>query len=164
MNIQTVDVGHSPMEWQKNRFPKSFHDKIYVCHDGIRTDILGPDPDASIELGRLEKPLTRADEVVTYMARNLETTRGFHQLMRAIPHLQKLRPNARILIVGGNETSYGGANKHEGGLRGQMETEVGHLIDWDRLHFIGQVPYSEFQKIIQISRCHIYLTLSLIHI
>ena len=159
MNIQTVDVGHSPMEWQKNRFPKSFHDKIYVCHDGIRTDILGPDPDASIELGRLEKPLTRADEVVTYMARNLETTRGFHQLMRAIPHLQKLRPNARILIVGGNETSYGGANKHEGGLRGQMETEVGHLIDWDRLHFIGQVPYSEFQKIIQISRCHIYLTM-----
>ena len=159
MNIQTVDIGHSPMRWQRDRFPASFHDKIYVCHDGIRTDKLKPNPDASVALGRLDRPLTRQDEIVTYMARNLETTRGFHQLMRALPHLQKLRPNARILVVGGNDTSYGGSNKHQGGLRGQMEAEVGHLLDWDRLHFIGQVPYSEFQKIIQISRCHIYLTM-----
>lgn len=159
MNIQTVDLGHAPMYWQRNRFPKSFHEKIYVCHDGIRTDKLRPDPNASITLGRLARPLTSDDEVVTYMARNLETTRGFHQLMRALPHLQKARPNARILIVGGNDTSYGGKNKHKGGLRGQMEAEVGHLLDWERLHFIGQVPYSDFQKIIQISRCHIYLTM-----
>jgi len=108
MNIQTVDVGHSPMRWQRDRFPASFHDKIYVCHDGIRTDKLKPNPDASVALGRLDRPLTREDEIVTYMARNLETTRGFHQLMRALPHLQKLRPKARILVVGGNDTSYGG--------------------------------------------------------
>lgn len=159
MNIQTVDTGHAPTRWQRDRFPPSFHDKIYVCHDGIRTDRLLPDPDVQVSLGRLDRPITRDDEIVTYMARNLETTRGFHQLMRALPHLQKMRPNARVLVVGGNDTSYGGKNKHQGGLRGQMEAEVGHLLDWDRLHFLGQVPYTDFQKIIQVSRCHIYLTM-----
>ncbi|MEM6340069.1 MAG: glycosyltransferase family 4 protein [Pseudomonadota bacterium] len=159
VNIETVDLGHSPMLWQRDRFPKRFHEKIYVCHDGIRTDKLGPNPDAQISLGRIDHPLTRNDEIVTYMARNMETTRGFHQFMRAVPHIQRQRPEARILVVGGNDTSYGGKNKHPGGLRGQMEKEVGHLINWDRLHFLGQVPYVEYQKIIQISRCHIYLTM-----
>lgn len=93
------------------------------------------------------------------MARNLETTRGFHQFMRALPMIQKARPNARVLVIGGNETSYGGKSKHPGGLRGQMEAEVGHLLDWDRLHFLGQVPYRSYQQIIQISSCHIYLTM-----
>lgn len=158
-NIEQVTLGHSPTMWQRNRFPKSFHDKIYVCHDGIRTDKLVPKKKASVTLGRIGRPLTRKDEIVTYMARNLETTRGFHQFMRALPHIQKARPNARILVVGGNETSYGGKSKHPGGLRGQMEAEVGHLLDWDRLHFLGQVPYENYQSIIQISSCHIYLTM-----
>ena len=159
VNIEAVDIGHSPTQWQRDRFPASFHDKIYVCHDGIRTDRLTPDKDAEVSLGRIGRPLTAQDEIVTYMARNLETTRGFHQFMRALPHIQKARPEARILVIGGNEVSYGGKSKHPGGLRGQMEAEVGHLLDWDRLHFLGQVPYSDYQRIIQISRCHIYLTM-----
>ncbi|MEM6372295.1 MAG: glycosyltransferase family 4 protein [Pseudomonadota bacterium] len=159
VNIQTVDLAHSPTQWQRDRFPPSFHDKMYVCHDGIRTDKLRPDANASITLGRIGRPLTRKDEVVTYMARNLETTRGFHQFMRALPAIQTARPNARILVIGGNDASYGGKSKHPGGLRGQMEAEVGHLLDWDRLHFLGQVPYENYQQIIQISTCHIYLTM-----
>ncbi|MEP1199805.1 glycosyltransferase family 4 protein [Tateyamaria sp.] len=159
VNIEVVDVAHSPTWWQRNRFPPSFHEKIYVCHDGIRTDKLLPDPKASVSLGRIGRPLTASDEVVTFMARNLETTRGFHQFMRALPLIQKARPNARVLVIGGNEASYGGKSKHPGGLRGQMEAEVGHMLDWDRLHFLGQVPYANYQQIIQISTCHIYLTM-----
>lgn len=159
VNIEAVDLGHSPTMWQRNRFPESFHDKIYVCHDGIRTDKLVPNKKASVTLGRIGRPLTKKDEIVTFMARNLETTRGYHQFMRAVPHIQKARPNARILVIGGNDVSYGGKSKHPGGLRGQMEAEVGHLLDWDRLHFLGQVPYEDYQKIIQISTCHIYLTM-----
>ncbi|WP_415922311.1 glycosyltransferase family 4 protein [Tateyamaria sp. SN6-1] len=158
-NIEQVTLGHSPTYWQRDRFPKSFHDKIYVCHDGIRTEQLVPNPDAVVTLGRLETPLTRQDEIITYMARNLEITRGFHQFMRALPAIQKARPNARIIVIGGNDASYGGKNKHPGGLRGQMEAEVGHLLDWDRLHFLGQVPYKDYQHIIQISSCHLYLSM-----
>ena len=34
---------------------------------------------------------------------------------------------------------------------------MGHLVDWSRVHFLGQVPYADFQRVVQISRCHIYL-------
>jgi glycosyltransferase involved in cell wall biosynthesis len=158
-NIQTVDLGVVPTEWQKNTFPINFHNKFYTCHDGIRTDRLGPDPTVSVSLGRLEHPLTRNDEVVTYMARNMERARGFHIFMRALPKILAERPNARVLAIGGDNTSYGRKSDHVGGLRGEMEAEVGHLIDWDRVHFLGQVPYEKYCQIVQLSRCHIALTM-----
>ncbi|MBF9029427.1 glycosyltransferase [Rhodobacterales bacterium HKCCE3408] len=156
-NIQTVDLGQSPTLWQRDTFPKSFHDKIYVCHDGIPTDRLRPDPDVSLSLGRAGT-LTRSDEVFTYMARNLEPTRGFHQFMRALPLIQEARPNARCIVIGGNEVSYGRKSAEEGGYRAQMEREVGDRVDWNRVHFLGRVPYEDYCRIIRLSRCHIYLT------
>lgn len=158
-NIQTVDRGLVPTRWQKERFPASFHDKFYVCHDGIRTDRLGPDPDVSLNLGRLEAPLTRDDEVITYMARNMERARGFHVFMRALPKILDARPNARVLVIGGNQTSYGRESKHPGGLRGEMEQELGQRVDWERTHFLGRVPFEMYTRVIQISRCHMSLTM-----
>jgi glycosyltransferase involved in cell wall biosynthesis len=117
-----------------------------------------PDPMASVPLGRLGRAVTRQDEIFTYMARNMEPTRGFHKFMRALPHILAARPNARALIIGGNEVSYGKASDAKGGYRAEMEREVGDRVDWDRVHFLGKVPYPAYQKIIQVSRCHIYLT------
>jgi glycosyltransferase involved in cell wall biosynthesis len=159
VNIQTVDRGHVPTRWQRDRFPASFHDKFYTCHDGIRTDQLGPDPAAELPLSRLGRSLTRKDEIFTYMARNMERARGFHVFMRALPKILKNRPEARVVVIGGNETSYGRESKHPGGLRGEMEAEVGHLVDWDRVHFLGKVPFSVYCQAIQLSRCHIALTM-----
>tara|TARA_R110002111_G_scaffold225472_2_gene287150 strand:+ start:711 stop:1961 length:1251 start_codon:yes stop_codon:yes gene_type:complete len=158
-NIETVDIGLSPTFWQRDRFPQSFHRKLYVCHDGIRTDQLKPDPKVRLKLGRLKHDLTRADEIVTFVSRNLERTRGFHIFMRALPRILKERPNARVLILGGNDTSYGGKSKHPGGLRAEMEAEVGKDVDWRRVHFLGKLPYDDYQKVVQISRCHLYLTM-----
>lgn len=157
-NIQTVDLGMSPTLWQRDTFPDSFHDKLFVCHDGIRTDQLGPDPKASLPLGRLGRHVTRNDEIFTYMARNMEPVRGFHTFMRALPHILEARPNARAVVIGGNDTSYGKKASDEGGYRARMEREVGDRVDWDRVHFIGRVPYADFCRVIQVSRCHIYLT------
>lgn len=158
-NIETVDQGHCPTYWQRDRFPKSFHDRVYVCHDGIRTDRLLPNKKVKLGLGRLGRDITRQDEIVTYVARNLEKTRGFHIMMRALPRILKERPNARILIVGGNDVSYGGKSEKPGGLRAQMEQEVGPDLDWQRVHFLGQIPYPDYQKMVQVSRCHIYMTM-----
>lgn len=157
-NIQTVDLGVTPTQWQMDTFPKSFHSKLYCCHDGIRTDILTPDEDASVKLGRVEQEVTREDEVFTYMARNLEPTRGFHQFMRALPQILDARPKARAIIIGGNDVSYGKASSTKGGFRAEMEREVGDRLDWSRVHFVGRVSYQDYCRIIRLSRCHIYLT------
>jgi glycosyltransferase involved in cell wall biosynthesis len=157
-NIETVDLGHSPTQWQRDTFPESFHRKLYVQHDGIRTDRLAPNPQATVPLSRLGRMVSREDEIFTYMARNMEPTRGFHKFMRALPHILDARPNARALIIGGSEVSYGKASDAQGGYRAEMEREVGDRVDWNRVHFLGKVPYSAYQSIIQVSRCHIYLT------
>jgi glycosyltransferase involved in cell wall biosynthesis len=158
-NLDAVDLGQCPTFWQRDRFPEYFHEKMYTCHDGIRTDLLKPDPNVSLNLTRLPQPLTREDEIVTYMARNMERSRGFHIMMRSLPSLLEARPNARVILIGGNETSYGRKSDDPGGLRGEMEKELGNSVDWSRVHFVGRVPYSGFQKLIQLSRCHIYLTM-----
>lgn len=157
-NIQTVDLGQSPTRFQRDTYPASFHDRIYVCHDGIRTDRLVPNPDAQVPLGRLGRAVTRQDEIFTYMARNMEPTRGFHKFMRALPRILDARPNARALIIGGNGVSYGKASDATGGYRAEMEREVGDRVDWSRVHFLGKVPYAAYQTVIQLSRCHVYLT------
>jgi glycosyltransferase involved in cell wall biosynthesis len=157
-NIQTVDLGQSPTLFQRDTYPASFHDKIYVRHDGIRTDRLTPNPKAQVPLGRLGRAVTREDEIFTYMARNMEPTRGFHKFMRALPQILAERPKARALIIGGNEVSYGKASGAQGGYRAEMEREIGDRVDWDRVHFLGKVPYAAYQQIVQVSRCHIYLT------
>ncbi|MEM7176210.1 MAG: glycosyltransferase [Pseudomonadota bacterium] len=158
-NIQTVDLGHVPTEWQKMTFPGSFHSKLYTCHDGIRTDLLRPDPRVSLSLGRLDRPLTRENEVFTYMSRNLERARGFHIFMRALPKILAARPDARVLVIGGNEVSYGRKSTHPAGFRGEMEAEMGDQVDWSRVHFLGRVSYADYCRIVQLSRCHIALTM-----
>ena len=157
--LHQVDRLTAPTQWQADRFPPAFHPNMYVCHDGIRTDRLKPDPDVTLQLGRLGKPLSRDDEIFTYVARNMESMRGFQTYMRALPKILEARPNARALILGGSSVSYGKKTDTEGGFRAEMEAEVGHLIDWDRVHFLGSVPYDKFVEVIQISRCHIYLTM-----
>jgi len=157
-SIHAVDRGTCPTRWQRDTFPRMFHPRLYVAHDGIRTDRLGPDPDVSIGLGRAGR-ITRDDEVFTYMARNMERTRGFHVFMRALPDILDARPRARVLILGGNEASYGRRSVAKGGFRAEMEAELGARVDWERVHFLGLVPYDAYRQVLQLSRCHIYLTM-----
>ena len=158
LTLPDIDLGQSPTHWQMNTYPAEFRRQSYVCHDGIRTDRLLPNPTAGVPLSRLGRTVTADDEVFTYMSRNMEPTRGFHVFMRSLPTILAQRPNARVLIVGGNEASYGNASTTEGGYRADLEREVGDRIDWSRVHFLGRLPYADFRRVIQISRCHIYLT------
>ena len=71
--------------------------------DGIDTDALCPDPGVCFRhpLPDGERQWTRDDEVITFVARNLEPYRGFHVFMRALPGILAARPAARVVIVGG---------------------------------------------------------------
>ncbi|MGH7635594.1 MAG: glycosyl transferase family 1, partial [Gemmatimonadaceae bacterium] len=93
MALDASDVGIAPTRWQQSRFPAVYRPRIDVIHEGIDTNLVAPRgaPD---------------EELVTYVSRNLEPYRGFHTLMRAIPEIQRGRPKARIVIVGGDEVSY----------------------------------------------------------
>lgn len=153
--LEACDRGISPTQWQRSVHPAIFHDKITVIHEGIDTNALRPDDTATFTLPN-GQVLTRNDEVVTYVGRNLEPYRGFPSLMRALPHILEARPNARVLIVGGDEISYGSAPKDARNWREKMLAEV--AIDPNRVFFLGRIPYDQFLSMLRISSAHIYLT------
>jgi glycosyltransferase involved in cell wall biosynthesis len=156
LSLENCDHGVSPTEWQRSVHPAAFHDRISVIFDGIDTDTVRPDPEAGFALadGRV---LTAADEVVTYVARGLEPYRGFRSFMRALPELLRRRPKAQVLIVGGDETSYGLSAPAGLTWRETMLNEVQDL-DTARVHFLGKLPYARYLTLLQVSSLHIYLT------
>lgn len=127
-------------------------------HEGIDTALAAPDPGAFVTLKRQGIRLTRKDEVITYVARNLEPYRGFHVFMRSVPLILARRPKARILIVGGDEVSYGARLPAGQTFRAKLLAELSSKLDLERVHFLGRIPYGAYLKVLQISSAHVYLT------
>ncbi len=160
LHMGMADAGISPTHWQASTFPEPFRSRIAVAHDGIDTEAVAPNPHAGLTL-KSGVSLTKRDEVVTFVNRNLEPYRGYHIFMRALPEILRRRPAARVLIVGGDGVSYGA--RPEGGRTWKdiFAAEVRPRIaeaDWARVHFLGNVPYRHFIPILQISTVHAYLT------
>jgi glycosyltransferase involved in cell wall biosynthesis len=156
LSLDAMDAGISPTKWQRSCFPVPYQSRIEVVHDGIDTYYMSPDPNAVFVLPS-RKTLSAQDEVITFVNRNLEPSRGFHTFMRALPELLQRRPNAQILIVGGDEVSYGQPSAY-GSYRKQMLAELGDRLDLSRIHFLGKIPYSQYRRMLQISTAHVYLT------
>lgn len=106
-----ADAGISPTYWQASTFPARFRNKISVIHDGIDTQAIQPNAQIvmSFKQGDTELSFSRQDEVITFVARNLEPYRGYHIFMRALPEILKQRPQAKVLIIGADGVSYGKA-------------------------------------------------------
>jgi glycosyltransferase involved in cell wall biosynthesis len=157
LNLETADWGLTPTRWQLHQHPAAFRRKLSVIHDGIDTDRLRPDPQARLSLpSGLE--LKAGDEVVTYVARNLEPYRGFIPFMRAAALIQARRPRAQIVVVGADGTSYGRAPANGQTYRQQMLGELGERLDPTRIHFLGRIGYDDFCRVLQVSAAHVYLT------
>lgn len=157
LSLEDASRGISPTEWQKSLYPKRLHSSIDVIHDGVDTDALRPNPGVTMRL-RDKMTLSRNDEIITFVNRNLEPYRGYHVFMRALPELMRRRPHARILIVGGDGTSYGAAPPKGQSWRNQFLDEVRDQIDLSRVHFVGRLAYGDFVQLLQLSRVHVYLT------
>ena len=166
--LEAADAGVSPTQWQRDTHPDWFRNRIRVVHDGIDTRQVSPaaglaplrlkipaDPSCRIEAG--EVVLTQGEEIVTFVNRNLEPYRGYHIFMRALPDLLRRRPHAKVIIVGGNEVSYGSAPP-EGTWKQKYLDEVRGDIDLSRVHFVGKIAYGAFLTLLRMSTVHAYLT------
>jgi glycosyltransferase involved in cell wall biosynthesis len=148
--------------FQWSSVPAAFRDRVQVIHEGVDTEsvTLTPPAGESDELRLANRGLVigEGEELVTFVNRNLEPMRGFHVFMRMLPHLQQLRPNARVVVIGGDSISYGNPPPGGGTWRDYLLKELDGRVDMDRLHFVGRVPPRVLHAVFRLSRCHVYFT------
>ncbi len=167
MHFEFADAGLSPTYWQASSFPEQFRDRISVIHDGIFTEKIRPNDQAKFLVQKSDGSkltLTHDDEVITFVNRNLEPYRGFHIFMRSLQALLGERPDAQVLIVGGEDSGYGARPDPKTGCKSWKEVMLKEQKDklsreqWSRIHFLGRIPYQDYLSMLQISSVHVYLT------
>jgi len=155
LNLEQCDLGITPTRWQHQLHPKAYQDKIVIAHEGIPVEHLGPDPAATLALPN-GVMLHAGQPIVTYVARNLEPHRGFHQFMRALPIILREHQSCQVLVVGGDGVSYGNPPTDAANWREKLLRE--NPVELNRVHFLGKVPYATYQRVLQVSAAHVYLT------
>ena len=156
--LDQADWNVSPTHFQASSFPERYRKKISVIHDGIDLQRAVPNPSP--------KPLKLADgtllepgqPIVTFVNRRLEPYRGCHTFIRAIPELQRLCPEARIVIVGEQQGVSYGAACPDGEWGDRFFAEIDGSFDSSKVHCTGTLPYQQFLPLLQLSACHVYLT------
>ena len=158
--IALTNPGHgfTPTLFQHSTYPAWAKPNIDVLAEGVNLDVCKPNPALRQRVTTLAgykvKP---AEKLVTFVVRDLEPYRGFHVFMRALPRLLAARPDARVILVGGDAVSYG-ARIDKGTWRERMMDEIAPRTDMTRVHFAGRVTYETYVKILQRSDAHVYLT------
>ena len=154
VDLDACDGGITPTHWQHSRFPEVYRPRIDVLHDGIDTDYFQPQPGAKLQLPGLD--LSHVQELVTFVARGMDTYRGFPQFIEALALLLKRRPQCHAVIVASDRVAYG-SNPPEGkSWKDWMLARVD--LDMSRVHFTGSLPYKDYRQVLQASSVHVYLT------
>lgn len=157
LNLDVADHGVSATRFQWSTLPEIYRSRVSVIHEGIDTNTICPDASAQFTLPS-GQVLTREDEVITFVGRNLEPYRGYHVFMRTLPEILRRRPKAQVVIVGGDGVSYGKAAPEGTTWKQIFLDEVKDQLDMSRVHFPGMLPRDQFTRMLQVSSAHIYLT------
>jgi glycosyltransferase involved in cell wall biosynthesis len=148
----------TPTRWQLSTYPDWARERITLLPEGVNLDVCKPNPQARRRNLVIAGTTIRPNEkLVTYVVRDLEPYRGFHLMMRAVPHMLRARKDVRVVLVGGDGISYG-ALPTEGTWRQKMLAELGDAIDPNRVLFPGRLDYKLYVAMLQRSDAHVYLT------
>jgi glycosyltransferase involved in cell wall biosynthesis len=158
LSLQCANWNISPTHFQRSSFPKEFQSCISVMHDGIDTNKAKPaTKPLSLRLPN-GMQLQTGMPVVTFVNRRLEPYRGCHTMIRAIPELQQLHPEAQLVIVGETTGVSYGASCPEGEWREYFLREIEGQYDPGKVHFVGRVSHEHYLNLLKLSACHVYLT------
>ena len=153
LDFSAADATICPTRHQADQFPDKLQPLITVLHDGFDTITHAPGARSSAVLS--EYGIPPHAPLVTYIARGMEPTRGFPELMKTLDALQKNRPDMHAIIVADDRVAYGA--KQEGfSWKEYMLSQLD--LDTSRLHFAGLVPRRRMVEILQSSDAHLYLS------
>lgn len=157
LSLECCDMGITPTKWQYDQFPKCYQPMLRIQHEGIDTNFCRPADGIkpACELKTAKFSLPAGTEIVSYVSRGFEPIRGFPQFMDAIRIVLKDRPKCHVVIAGSDRVCYGGQLKDT--TYKTLEEEKGGY-DKKRVHFVGNLNRGDYQRLLQASSCHVYLT------
>lgn len=178
MCLAEADYLQTPTRWQLAMLPPAFRSRSSLLHEGIDTDAAKPNSWATLTIPPSDKTaipgndpfpdyvprrekaliLDAKTEVISFVSRTLEPFMGWHTFARALPEIQRRRPNAHCVIVGRTSGGYGAQPPDGRNWRDIYLDEVRDGLDFSRLHFLGNIPSQQVLKLLALSRAHTYLT------
>jgi glycosyltransferase involved in cell wall biosynthesis len=129
--------------------------RIEVHFDGIDTARYRPRPVPRTVAGRSVPPDTR---VVTFIARGLESMRGFDLFLRVTRRILRERPDVFFVVVGNDKNYYGRDPLHVGQASFKQWLLSREDFDLARFAFLGHVEPQVIADLLCLSDLHVYLT------
>jgi glycosyltransferase involved in cell wall biosynthesis len=159
LGLVDVPSGYTPTQWQRHSFPERFRSKIEVHFDGLDTELYRPRTPAPGEVEALlgGRSLSAGTRLVTYVARGLESMRGFDMFLRVAERICRQRSDVLFAVAGSEESYYGWDNQFAGESFKQWAVA---RVDCDlaRFVFLGQVEPEQLAVLLARSDLHVYLT------
>jgi glycosyltransferase involved in cell wall biosynthesis len=150
--------GQTPTAWQHSTYPDWARKHISVLPEGVDLALCKPDRETHKQPLRIgDWEIKPNEKLVTYVARDLEPYRGCHIVLRALPRLLAERKDVRVIMVGGDGTSYGAAPVGTTWKRFFLD-QLGSRLDLSRVLFPGRIPYQDYVRMLQRSNAHVYFT------
>jgi glycosyltransferase involved in cell wall biosynthesis len=159
LDLENCDRGYSPTQWQRDRLPKMFHDKVQVIFDGVETNLWKPGFHTAGSPRQVGKRVFPEDvRIVTYATRGMESMRGFDIFMRMAKTLCDRRKDVIFLIAGQDRICYGGDDKVTGKKSFKEWVLDQDKYDPARFIFLGLLPPQQLAQLFAIADLHVYLT------
>jgi glycosyltransferase involved in cell wall biosynthesis len=159
VSLNACHSGYSATHWQRASFPARYQHKIEVHFDGLDVEFYKPRAIAPSRAAQLlGRSVPDGTRVVTYVARGLESMRGFDIFMKVAARIARARTDVLFVVVGSEDVYYGWDVLHTG-QRSFKQWVLGQgEYDLSRFVFLGQVLPERLAELFCISDLHFYLS------
>lgn len=100
--------------------------------------------------------------IITYVARGMESMRGFDIFMKMAKILGPRRKGVLFVMVGQDRICYGGGARFTGGKTFKEWALSREEYDLSRFHFTGLLQTPELAGLFSLTDLHVYLTVPLV--
>ena len=154
LELQLCNAGYVPTPYQKSTFPGVFHEKLRVLWEPVDTARFAPGQPS----GALETRWPQGTRLVTFVARGLESYRGFDVFMDVATRVAERLPDVHFAVVGAPETYSGHELAHikERSFKDHVLAQMEYPRD--RFHFLDWIGEEEVADLLKLSWVHFHWT------
>jgi glycosyltransferase involved in cell wall biosynthesis len=156
LGLVNSDSGYSATRFQRDTFPERFRSKIEVLFDGIDTHLYRPRKKVPRQIGG--KAIPPGTKIVTFVARGLESVRGFDIFLKVARRIARERSDVLFVVAGTDHIYYGWDALHTGqaSFKDWALKRIEH--DPERFLFLGHIEPERLAEMLCLSDLHLYLT------